>query len=126
MGNSRSGWMTEGGYQRIAEAVLGGLKVDHLLLEYDDARSGDFSPLRAVPKGVKVVLGLVTTKFGALEDVDMLCRRVDEAAKIMPLEDLAISPQCGFASTVEGNIITENDQWAKLRRVVEVARRVWG
>jgi 5-methyltetrahydropteroyltriglutamate--homocysteine methyltransferase len=125
-GNSRSGWMAEGGYERIAEAVLGGLKVDHFLLEYDDERSGDFAPLRHVPRGVKVVLGLVTTKFGKLENTDDLLRRIDDASRLIPLEDLAISPQCGFASTVEGNIITMDDQWRKLARVVEVAERVWG
>jgi 5-methyltetrahydropteroyltriglutamate--homocysteine methyltransferase len=125
-GNSRSGWMAEGGYERIAETVLGGLKVDHFLLEYDDERSGDFAPLRHVPRGVKVVLGLVTTKFGRLEAVDDLLRRIDDASQLVPLQDLAISPQCGFASTVEGNIISMDDQWRKLARVVEVAERVWG
>ncbi len=125
-GNSRSGWVAEGGYQRIAETALGGLKVDHFLLEYDDARSGDFAPLAYVPRGVKVVLGLVTTKFGALESTQDLMRRIDEASRIVPLDDLAISPQCGFASTEEGNIISEQEQWAKLARVVEVAAKVWG
>ncbi len=125
-GNSRSGWIAEGGYERIAESVLGGLKVDHFLLEYDDERSGDFEPLRHVPRGVRVVLGLVTTKRGQLESADDLMRRIDSASKLIPLEDLAISPQCGFASTVEGNIITPDDQWRKLTRVVEVAQRVWG
>jgi 5-methyltetrahydropteroyltriglutamate--homocysteine methyltransferase len=125
-GNSRSGWMAEGGYERIAETVLGGLKVDHFLLEYDDERSGDFAPLRHVPRGVKVVLGLVTTKFGKLEAVDDLLRRIDDASQLVLLQDLAISPQCGFASTVEGNIISMDDQWRKLARVVEVATRVWG
>jgi 5-methyltetrahydropteroyltriglutamate--homocysteine methyltransferase len=125
-GNSRSGWIAEGGYERIAESVLGGLKVDHFLLEYDDERSGDFEPLRHVPRGVRVVLGLVTTKRGQLESADDLMRRIDSASKLVPLEDLAISPQCGFASTVEGNIITADDQWRKLARVVEVAQRVWG
>lgn len=125
-GNSRSGWIAEGGYQRIAQAVLGGLKVDHFLLEYDDERSGDFTPLAHVPVGVKVVLGLVTTKHGRLESAETLLRRIDDAARQVPLEHLAISPQCGFASTVEGNLITEDDQWRKLERVVEVARTVWG
>ena len=125
-GNSRSGWIAEGGYERIAEAVLGGLKPDHFLLEYDDARSGDFEPLRHVPDGMKVVLGLVTTKRGALECADTLKRRIDAASRHVPLEHLALSPQCGFASTVEGNIISEDEQWAKLARVVEVARAVWG
>ena len=125
-GNSRSGWIAEGGYQRIADTVLGGLKVDHFLLEYDDERSGDFEPLNAVPRGVKVVLGLVTTKFPRLESAEDLVRRIEEASKYIPLEDLAISPQCGFASTVEGNIITPDDQWRKLDRIIEVSRRVWG
>jgi 5-methyltetrahydropteroyltriglutamate--homocysteine methyltransferase len=125
-GNSRSGWISEGGYERIADTVLGGLKVDHFLLEYDDERSGDFAPLRHVPRGVKVVLGLVTTKFGRLENTDDLMRRIDDASRLVPLEDLGLSPQCGFASTVDGNIITHDDQWRKLERVVEVARRVWG
>lgn len=125
-GNSRSGWIAEGGYQRIAETVLGGLQVDHFLLEYDDERSGDFAPLAAVPSGVKVVLGLVTTKFGRLENADDLRRRIDDASRYVPLEDLAISPQCGFASTVEGNIITPEDQRRKLALIVQVADQVWG
>ncbi len=125
-GNSRSGWISEGGYERIADTVLGGLQVDHFLLEYDDERSGDFAPLRHVPRGVKVVLGLVTTKFGRLENADDLVRRIDDASRLVPLEDLGLSPQCGFASTVDGNIITHDDQWRKLERVVEVACRVWG
>ncbi len=124
-GNSKSGWIAEGGYERIAATVLGGLKVDHFSLEYDDERSGDFAPLRYVPRGVKVVLGLVTTKFGKLETVADLLRRIDEASRLVPLDDLAISPQCGFASTVEGNIITVDDQWRKLERVVEVSKMAW-
>ncbi len=124
-GNSRSGWISEGGYARIAEAVFGGLQADHLLLEYDDERSGDFEPLRYVPRGRRVVLGLVTTKRGALERADDLLRRIDDAARHVDVNDLAISPQCGFASTVEGNVITEDDQWRKLSLVVEVAKRVW-
>jgi 5-methyltetrahydropteroyltriglutamate--homocysteine methyltransferase len=125
-GNSRSGWIAEGGYERIAETVLGGLKPDHFLLEYDDERSGDFAPLRHVPQGMKVVLGLVTTKRGQLESADDLKRRIDDASRLVPLDNLALSPQCGFASTVEGNIISMDEQWAKLERVVEVARTVWG
>ena len=125
-GNARSAWITEGGYERIAEAVLGGLEADHLLLEYDDARSGGFDPLRHVPDTQRVVLGLITTKTGALEDADALARRIDEAARHVSLDRLAISPQCGFASVVEGNLISEEMQWAKLRLTVEVARRVWG
>jgi 5-methyltetrahydropteroyltriglutamate--homocysteine methyltransferase len=125
-GNSRSGWIAEGGYQRIAETVLGGLKVDHFLLEYDDERSGDFAPLAHVPIGVKVVLGLVTTKFGRLESADDLMRRIDDASRLVAIENLGLSPQCGFASTVDGNIISVDNQWRKLARVVEVAGRVWG
>jgi 5-methyltetrahydropteroyltriglutamate--homocysteine methyltransferase len=125
-GNSRSGWISEGGYERIAEAVFGGLQCDHLMLEYDDERSGDFQPLRHVPADRRVVLGLVTTKRGALESADDLRRRIDEASAYVDLDRLAISPQCGFASVVEGNLITHEDQWAKLRLVTEVARRVWG
>jgi 5-methyltetrahydropteroyltriglutamate--homocysteine methyltransferase len=125
-GNSKSGWIAEGGYERIAQTVLGGLKVDHFLLEYDDERSGDFEPLRFIPKDVCVVLGLVTTKFGQLESKDTLKRRIDEASRWVPLEHLAISPQCGFASTVEGNIITMDDQWRKLNLVTTVAQEVWG
>ena len=105
--------------------MLGGLKVDHFLLEYDDERSGDFAPLRHVPRGVKVVLGLVTTKFGKLENTADLLRRIEDASRLVPLEDLGLSPQCGFASTVEGNIITMDDQWRKLARVVEVSKIVW-
>lgn len=125
-GNSRSGWISEGGYARIAESVFGELQADHLLLEYDDERSGDFQPLRHVPTHRRVVLGLVTTKRGALESRDALLRRVDEASRLVPLDHLAISPQCGFASTVEGNIITPEDQWRKLALCVDVATHVWG
>jgi 5-methyltetrahydropteroyltriglutamate--homocysteine methyltransferase len=125
-GNARSAWMSAGGYERIADVVLGGMDVDHFLLEYDDERSGDFAPLRAIPRGKRVVLGLVTTKVGAIEDADVLCSRIEEAARYVPLGDLGLSPQCGFASTHEGNLISEADQWAKLRLVVDVARRVWG
>jgi 5-methyltetrahydropteroyltriglutamate--homocysteine methyltransferase len=125
-GNSRSGWISEGGYARIAEAVFGGLQCDHLLLEYDDERSGDFEPLRYIPKGQRVVLGLVTTKYGQLEQQDDLLRRIDAASRYVPIENLALSPQCGFASTVEGNIITEDDQWKKLALIVDTAKRVWG
>jgi 5-methyltetrahydropteroyltriglutamate--homocysteine methyltransferase len=125
-GNARSAWIAEGGYERIAEAVFGGLAVDHFLLEYDDERSGDFEPLRFVPNGKRVVLGLVTTKRGGLERADDLKRRIDEAAKLVPLEHLAISPQCGFASVVEGNLISLDDEVKKLRLVVDTARSVWG
>ena len=130
-GNARStgvaaGGVARGGYEPVAEALFGSLDVDGYFLEYDDERSGDFAPLAAVPRGVKVVLGLVTTKFSRLERVDDLRRRIDDASRYVPIENLAISPQCGFASTVEGNIITHDDQWRKLERIVEVARLVWG
>lgn len=125
-GNSRSGWMVEGGYARIAEAVLGGLEADSLFLEYDDARSGDFEPLRFVPEGRDVVLGLVTTKTPGLESKDVLRRRVDEASRFVKMERLAISPQCGFASSAEGNLISPEVQEAKLRLVVETATEIWG
>jgi 5-methyltetrahydropteroyltriglutamate--homocysteine methyltransferase len=125
-GNARSAWIAEGGYERVAEPLFGGLKNDHFLLEYDDDRSGDFAPLRFMPAGKRVVLGLVTSKRGVLEHRSTLLRRVAEAAKYVPLENLAISPQCGFASVVEGNIITQEDQWAKLRLVTETAREIWG
>jgi methionine synthase II (cobalamin-independent) len=125
-GNFRSSWAAEGGYDQIAEAVFGGLDVDGFFLEYDDARSGTFAPLRFVPKGKKVVLGLVTTKKGALESKDVLKRRIDEAAKILPLDQLCLSPQCGFSSTVDGNALTVAEEAAKLRLVVETAREVWG
>ena len=125
-GNSRSAWIAEGGYERIAEQAFGGLAVDHFLLEYDDERSGDFNPLSFVPRGKKVVLGLVTTKHGRLERADDLRRRIDAAAKFVPLEDLALSPQCGFASVVEGNIIGPDEQIKKLQLVVDTARSVWG
>jgi 5-methyltetrahydropteroyltriglutamate--homocysteine methyltransferase len=124
-GNARSAWLAEGGYERIAEQVFGSLDVDHFLLEYDDDRSGGFEPLRFVPSGKRVVLGLVTTKRGTLERRDDLLRRIEEASRYVPLENLAISPQCGFASVVEGNVITQDDQWAKLRLVVETASAVW-
>ena len=125
-GNFRSSWVAEGGYDYVAEALFGELAVDGFFLEYDDARSGSFAPLRFVPKGKRVVLGLVTTKRGALETPDTLRRRIDEAARYVPLEQLALSPQCGFSSTVDGNAITLDEEIAKLRLVVEVARQVWG
>jgi 5-methyltetrahydropteroyltriglutamate--homocysteine methyltransferase len=119
--------MAEGGYDHVAEALFGGLEVDGFFLEYDDRRSGGFEPLRFVPKGKKrVVLGLVTSKRAALEAKDELKRRIDEAAKYVPLAQLCLSPQCGFSSTVEGNRLFEEEQFAKLRLVVETAREVWG
>jgi 5-methyltetrahydropteroyltriglutamate--homocysteine methyltransferase len=126
-GNFRSSWMAEGGYDHVAEALFGELDVDGFFLEYDDSRSGGFAPLRFVPRGNKrVVLGLVTSKRPVLESKDELKRRIDEAAKFVPLEQLCLSPQCGFSSTVEGNALTRDEQFAKLRLVVETAREVWG
>jgi len=126
-GNFRSSWVAEGGYDHVAEALFGELAVDGFFLEYDDARSGGFEPLRFVPRGHKrVVLGLVTSKRPALESKDELKRRIDEAAKYVPLEQLCLSPQCGFSSTVDGNALTQAEQIAKLRLVVETAREVWG
>lgn len=125
-GNGRSAWHTEGGYDRIAEKVFGGLEVDRFLLEYDTDRSGGFEPLRFMPRGRQVVLGLVTTKVGELEGQDDLRRRIDEAAKYVPIEQLALSPQCGFASVEQGNLLTWDDQRRKLELVVETAHAVWG
>ena len=125
-GNSRSRWLYEGGYNPIAEALLGGLDVDTFLLEYDSPRDGDFTPLRCLPPEKTAVLGLVSSKEPGLESVDELRRRIDEAARIVPLERLALSPQCGFASVALGNLISERDQWRKLERVVETAHLVWG
>jgi 5-methyltetrahydropteroyltriglutamate--homocysteine methyltransferase len=125
-GNFQSTWAAQGGYEPVAEALLTEMKVDAYFLEYDDERSGDFRPLRFLPRGRIVVLGLVTTKRGELEKKDFLKRRIDEAAKYVPLEQLALSPQCGFSSTVHGNRITVEDQRAKLRLVVETAAEVWG
>jgi 5-methyltetrahydropteroyltriglutamate--homocysteine methyltransferase len=125
-GNNRSHWYAEGGYDAIADHLFQQLDVDRFLLEYDDERSGTFAPLRFVPNGKMVVLGLVSSKLPALEQKQQLLRRIDEAARIIPLEQLALSPQCGFASTMEGNLLSEEDQWAKLRLVADVAREVWG
>jgi 5-methyltetrahydropteroyltriglutamate--homocysteine methyltransferase len=124
-GNNRSQWYAEGAYDAIAERLFSTLDVDRFLLEYDDERSGSFAPLRFVPKGKVVVLGLLSSKRRELEDADALLRRIDEAAKVVPLEQLALSPQCGFASVMEGNALSEDEQWAKMRLVREVARRVW-
>ncbi len=125
-GNLRGHWMAAGGYEAIAERLFGALDVDAFFLEYDSERAGDFAPLRFVPADKRVVLGLVSTKTPALEDADALCRRIDAAARVVPLERLGLSPQCGFASTAGGNPLAPDDQRAKLARVVEVARRVWG
>ncbi len=124
-GNYRSSWVAEGGYDFVAEALFNDLNVDGFFLEYDDARSGGFEPLRFVPPGKQVVLGLVTTKRGELEPADLLRRRIDEASKYIAIDQLCLSPQCGFASTVEGNALTYDEQVAKLRRIVEVANQVW-
>jgi 5-methyltetrahydropteroyltriglutamate--homocysteine methyltransferase len=126
-GNFRSSWAAEGSYDFVAEALLNDLEVDGFFMEWDDERSGGFEPLRFLPKGRKhVVLGLVTTKRGQLESKDELKRRIEEAARYAPIEQLCLSPQCGFSSTVEGNVLTEDEQWAKLRLIVEVAEEVWG
>lgn len=125
-GNFKSTWMASGGYEPVAQAVFGDLDVDGYFLEYDTDRAGGFEPLRFVPKGKKVVLGLVTTKSPELESKDGLKRRIEAAARYVPLEDLCLSPQCGFSSTHHGNRLTEDDQWRKLERIVEVAREVWG
>ena len=125
-GNFQSTWAAQGGYEPVAEALLSEMNVDAYFLEYDDARSGDFKPLRFLPRGKIVVLGLVTTKLGALEKKDDIKRRIAEAAKFAPLEQLALSPQCGFSSTVHGNNIAVEAQRAKLRLVIETAEEVWG
>jgi 5-methyltetrahydropteroyltriglutamate--homocysteine methyltransferase len=124
-GNNRSHWYAEGGYDAIAEKLFGELRVDRFLLEYDDQRSGGFEPLRFVPRGKIVVLGLVSSKLAELESGDELRRRIDEASRFVPLDELALSPQCGFASTMEGNLLSEDDQWAKLELIVDTARAVW-
>jgi len=124
-GNNRSHWYAEGGYDAIAEKLFGTLEVDRFLLEYDDERSGTFAPLRFIPKGKTVVLGLVSSKVPRLEDTDQLRKRIDEASRYVALENLALSPQCGFASTCEGNLMTEEEQWAKLKLVVDTARKIW-
>ncbi|HEY2498610.1 MAG TPA: methionine synthase [Candidatus Angelobacter sp.] len=125
-GNNRSHWYAEGGYDAIADKLFGGINVDRFLLEYDDERSGTFAPLRFVPSSKTVVLGLISTKRPQLENGDALMRRIQQATSYIPLERLALSPQCGFASTMEGNLLTEEEQWAKMRLVVETAQRVWG
>ncbi|MDA0564087.1 5-methyltetrahydropteroyltriglutamate--homocysteine S-methyltransferase [Streptomonospora sp. S1-112] len=125
-GNFRSSWVAEGGYDFVAEELFGTLGVDGFFLEFDDARSGGFAPLRFVPPGKQVVLGLVTTKRGALESKDDLKRRIDEASRYVPLEQLCLAPQCGFSSTLEGNRLSHDEQFAKLRLIVETAAEVWG
>jgi 5-methyltetrahydropteroyltriglutamate--homocysteine methyltransferase len=125
-GNFRSSWAAAGGYDHVAEALFGELAVDGFFLEYDDERSGGFEPLRFVPPGKMVVLGLVTTKRGELETKDALKRRIEEAAKFVDIDQLCLSPQCGFSSTVEGNALTREEQFAKLRLIVETAEEIWG
>ena len=125
-GNNRSHWYAEGGYDAIADRLFQELDVDRFLLEYDDERSGTFAPLRFVPEGKIVVLGLISSKTQSLESKQQLLRRINEAAQAIPLDQLALSPQCGFASTMEGNLLSEEDQWAKIRLVADVAREVWG
>mgnify|MGYP001297514746 CR=1 FL=1 len=125
-GNSGGQWLAQGGYEPIAEPLFGRLNYDRFLLEYDTERAGGFEPLRFVPRGKTVVLGLITTKNGQLESPDELRRRIDEAARFVPLQDLALSPQCGFASSIPGNPLTEDEQRRKLELVVTTARKVWG
>src|SRR5436305_4104311 len=125
-GNFRSSWAAEGGYDFVAEALFGQLGVDGFFLEYDDDRSGTFEPLRFVPKGKQVALGLVTTKRGELEDKDTLKRRIEEASQYVDIDQICLSPQCGFSSTVEGNDLSQEQEIAKLRLIVETAEEVWG
>jgi 5-methyltetrahydropteroyltriglutamate--homocysteine methyltransferase len=126
-GNFRSTWISSGGYEPVAETMLAGTNYDGYFLEYDSGRAGGFEPLRFLPKGNKVVVvGVITSKFGELENKDDIKRRLNEAAKFAPLEQLAVSPQCGFASTEEGNILSEEEQWAKLKLAVDVAQEMWG
>jgi 5-methyltetrahydropteroyltriglutamate--homocysteine methyltransferase len=124
-GNFRSTWFAAGGYQDEVVRAMFSANVDGFFMEYDSERAGGFEPLRLLPKNKKLVLGLVTTKSGALEPKDALKRRIDEAAKQVPLENLCLSPQCGFSSTHHGNLLTEDEQWRKLALVVEVARETW-
>jgi 5-methyltetrahydropteroyltriglutamate--homocysteine methyltransferase len=125
-GNFRSSWASEGGYDFVAEALFGDLDIDGFFLEYDDTRSGGFEPLRFVPKGKMVVLGLMTTKRGELESKDLLKRRIEEASHFVPIEQLCLSPQCGFSSTFEGNTLSYDQEVAKLELLVETAAEVWG
>jgi 5-methyltetrahydropteroyltriglutamate--homocysteine methyltransferase len=126
-GNFRSTWIAEGGYEPVAEVMFNDTNIDGYFLEYDSDRAGGFEPLRFFPKGNKqLVLGLVTSKSGRLEPRDEIKRRIDEATKYVALDQLCLSPQCGFASTEEGNVLAEDEQWAKLRMIVELAEEVWG
>lgn len=125
-GNFRSTWAASGGYDAVAEIILDGLNLDGLFLEYDDDRSGNFDPLRFVKrKNLQIVLGLITSKYGELENPEDVKRRINEAARFVSLDQLCLSPQCGFASTEEGNLLTEEQQWAKLRHVIDIANDVW-
>ena len=124
-GNYRSTWFAEGGYEPVAEVLFNEINVDAYFLEYDDERSGDFAPLRFVPPSKMVVLGIISSKVSQLEDIEDLCQRIDEAARYMPLENMCISPQCGFSSTHHGNDLTHNDQWRKMELVVKTAEKVW-
>ncbi len=125
-GNYRSTWFAEGGYEPVAEILFNSINVDAYFLEYDDERSGDFAPLRFVPKDKVVVLGVISSKMAALEPMDAMCRRIDEAAQYMPIENMCVSPQCGFSSTHHGNALTQDDQWRKLELVVNTAIKMWG
>jgi 5-methyltetrahydropteroyltriglutamate--homocysteine methyltransferase len=125
-GNYRSTWFAEGGYEPVAEILFNEINVDRYLLEYDDERSGDFAPLRFVPKNKKVVLGIISSKKRELETIDEMAKRIDEAAKYMPIENLCVSPQCGFSSTHHGNDMSHDDQWKKMELVVKTAEKVWG
>ena len=125
-GNFKSMWIATGSYEPIAEVLFNRINVDAYFLEWDTERAGSFEPLRFLPKGKKVVLGIVTSKNGALESKDDLKRRIEEASKYCPLDQLCLGPQCGFASTEEGNLLTQDEQWAKIERIVEVAEEVWG
>jgi 5-methyltetrahydropteroyltriglutamate--homocysteine methyltransferase len=125
-GNFRSSWIAQGGYEPVAELLFNQIGVDGYFMEFDTGRAGGFEPLRFVPKGKTVVLGLVTSKSGGLETAEELVRRIEQASRYVPLDQLCLSPQCGFSSTEEGNVLTEGEQWAKLARIVEVAAKVWG
>ena len=125
-GNFRSAWVAQGGYEPVAEILFNELEIDGFFLEYDDERSGDFAPLRFVPEGKTVVLGIMSSKRPEVEAKDAIKRRIDEAARYVPLDQLCLSHQCGFSSTVHGNLLSEADQWTKLARTVEVAGNVWG
>ena len=125
-GNFKSMWIASGGYEPVAEVLFNNIDIDGYFMEWDTDRAGGFEPLRLVPRNKVVVLGIVTSKSGELEEKDYLKRRIDEAGKFIDLDQLCLSPQCGFASSADGNLLTEEEQWAKLRRIVEVAREVWG